>query len=163
MPEPQSSKSYVRPDKTAVLTCPHCGQQKAILADPFRGHKHKLKVRCLCNKHFTAFLEFRKRPRKLTLLRGTFINKTQGSGIISDLTIRDLSVIGLTFTSVNADSINLNDALGLKFNLDDEYRTEIRRDVIVRTIRQGGGFGCEIQISYGEHFSGPLEYYVSKL
>lgn len=162
MSESEFSKAYVRPDATAVLTCPHCGHQKVILAESFRGHRHKLRVKCLCSKPFNTFLEFRKRPRKQTLLRGTFVNNSKGSGTVNDLTVRDISVIGLTFTTLNTDSIKIGDELDVVFNLDDEHRTEIRRDVIVLTIRPGGAFGCEIQVSYGEHFSGPLGHFVMK-
>jgi len=44
MPDIEFTKIYVSPDNSAVLTCPHCGLQKVILADSFRGYKHKLKV-----------------------------------------------------------------------------------------------------------------------
>ena len=32
-----TKKTYVRPDNTAVLTCVHCGRQKVILAESFKG------------------------------------------------------------------------------------------------------------------------------
>ena len=162
MLESEFSKTYVRPDDTAVLTCPHCGHQKVVLAEAFRGHRHKLRVKCLCSKPFNVFLEFRKRHRKQTLLRGTFINNSRESGTVNNLTIRDLSVIGLTLTTINADNIKLKDELNVAFHLDDEHRTEIRRDVIVRTIRPGGAFGCEMQISYNGYSGGPLGYYIMK-
>ena len=162
MSESEFSKTYVRQDVTAVLTCPHCGHQKVILAEPFKGHRHKLRVKCLCGCPFNVFLEFRKRPRKQTQLRGTFSNNSRDCGTVNYLTIRDLSVIGLTFTTLNADNIKLGDALDVVFNLDDEHRTEIRRDVNVRTVRPDGAYGCEIEIAYGENFSGPLGNYIMK-
>jgi PilZ domain len=159
MSDSEFSKTYVRPDCTAVLTCPHCVHQKVIMADPFKGYKHKLKVKCSCNKIFKVFLEFRRRVRKAVFLRGTFMNHSQ-KGKICDLIIRDISVIGLSFTSLDTEAIKVGDELSIKFNLDDEYQTEICKDVIVRNIRRGA-VGCEIETIGDLAFQGPLGRYVS--
>ena len=158
--ESEFPKTHVRPDNTAVLTCPHCGLQRVIMADLYRGYKHKLKVKCSCNTIFKVFIEFRKRVRKNTCLRGTFINHSQ-KGSTCDLVIRDISVIGLTFTSIEATNIKLGDELSVEFKLDDEHQTAIKKDVIVRSVRPGA-VGCEIETSSDLAFYGPLGYYVSR-
>jgi hypothetical protein len=159
MPDTEFNKIYVRPDNSAVLTCPHCGLQKVILADSFRGYKHKLKVKCSCNYIFNVFLEFRKRVRKRTHLRGTFVNKTQKSGVCT-LVIRDISVIGLTFTTLETSDIKVGDELSIRFNLNDEYQTEVRRDAVVRNVRPGFA-GGEFEVSNESVFQGPLGHYVT--
>jgi len=98
-------KTYVRPDNTAVLTCSHCGLQKVIKADSFKGYKHKLKVKCSCNMVFTVNLEFRNRVRRKTYLRGTYTNHSQDntSGVLHVL---DVSVTGLSFTCLDVTKSN---------------------------------------------------------
>ena len=151
------SKTYVRPDGTAVLTCPHCGHQKVILAGSFQGYKHKLKVKCACKETFKVFLEFRRRIRKSVLLKGSYVDHTQND-TKCDVVILDISVIGLTFSSPDMPGVNVGDELSIKVILDDGYHTEIRRDAIVRNIRPTA-VGCEFENSGGV-LDGPLGYYV---
>ena len=158
MPESEFSKIYVRSDDTAVLICPYCTHWKRISADPFRGHKHKLKVKCFCGQTFKVFLEFRRKIRKRAFLKGTNINQAQ-KGSRSDIVILDISVIGLAFSSLVAPNFKVGDDLSLEFTLDDEQHTDIMRDVVVRNIRERR-IGCEFDI-YDEAFFGPIGVYVN--
>jgi hypothetical protein len=157
MPDSKVSKTYVRPDNTALLTCSHCGQQKVILADSFKGHKHKLKVKCLCQNTFIVNLEFRKSFRMKTKLTGTYINHSRGDSGVS-LLIHDISLTGLAFTNVNVKKIKIGDELTIEFTLDDEHKTKIRKDIIVRNVYQGS-VGCEYERSEAV-YEGPLGRYI---
>jgi len=157
MTEPKIPLTYVRPDNTAVLTCPHCGRQKTIQADSFRGHKHKLKVKYGCQNVFTVYLEFRKRQRKKTNLRGTYINNSQKTN--GNIIIRNISVSGLEFTSYDAHDFKVDDELTVTFNLDDEHMTEIRKDIVVRDVRKNS-IGCEFERAGDFAFDGPLGFYI---
>jgi len=158
LPKSEFSKTFVRPDNTAVLNCPQCGQKKVISADQFRGYKHKLKVKCLYKKAFKVFLEFRKKMRKRTNLQGTYINHSQ-KGCRCNLIILDISVTGLAFSCVDAPTFKVGDELSVEFTLNDEHQTEIRRDGIVGNVRPGV-VGAEFEISAESAFDGPLGYYV---
>lgn len=153
-------KTYVRPDNTAVLTCPHCGLQKVIKADSFKGYKHKLKVKCSCNGVFTVNLEFRNRVRKKTYLRGTYINHSQNdsSGVLHVL---DVSVTGLSFTCLDVTTFKVEDELSIEFTLDDEHLTEIKKEVIVRSVRQRS-VGCKY-VKEEDVFGSPLGHYVTQV
>jgi len=151
-------KTYVRPDNTAVLTCSHCGRQKVILADSFKGYKHKLKVKCSCNEVFTVNLEFRNRVRKKTHLRGTYVNHTQNDAT-GDLIIQDVSVTGLSFTCLDLKNFKEGDELSITFNLDDELQTEIVKIVVVKNIRQRS-IGCQFETSE-DIFGSPLGHYIT--
>jgi hypothetical protein len=151
------SKTYVRSNNRAVLICPYCGQFKSISADPFRGDKHKLKVKCFCKETFIVFLEFRKEVRKTTFLRGSYLDHSQ-KGSRCDIVILDISVGGLTFSSLDAPTLRIDDELGVEFSLDLEKGTDIKRDVIVKNIRQKR-VGCEFELSGGA-FDDQLGYYV---
>lgn len=146
MPESEFSKIYVR-DNKAVLICPYCGQWRRILADPFRGNKHKLKVKCFCNETFKVFLEFRKKVRKKIFLKGTYIDYSQ-KGSRCDIVILDISLIGVAFSSLDAPTLRSDDELGVEFTLDSKKGTDIKRDVIVRNINQTR-VGCEFELSGG--------------
>jgi hypothetical protein len=146
MPESKVPKTYVRPDNTAVLTCPHCKYQKVILANKFKGHNHKLKVKCRCQNVFKTFL------------RGTYINHSQkDSG--GYLVIENISVTGVAISSVDVNKFKVGDELSLEFTLDDEYGTEIKKEAIVRSVRQSI-IGCDFE-KPEDDFGSKLGYYIT--
>ena len=148
-------KIYVRPDNTAVLTCPHCRFQNVVLADSF--HKYRLNVKCVCQNVFTVILEFRKRVRRKTNLSGIFINHSQEDKSGS-LSIQDISVTGLSFTCKEVEKFKVGDELTIEFILDDEYKTKICKKVIVNNVREDS-VGCEYERSE-DTFGSSLGYYV---
>ena len=160
MPKTGVVRSYVRPDNTAVINCPFCKRQKEINVVPFTGSKSLLKIKCACKNVFNIQLEYRKRFRKRTNLNGTYVNHTQhnNSGKVH---IRDISVSGLGFTSMDIDKLKVDDELTLKFNLDDEQHTEITKEVTIKEIRKDA-IGCEFERGGEFAFDGPLGLYVSK-
>jgi hypothetical protein len=153
MSEPKTV--YVRPDKTVVFTCPHCGNQREVHVSLFKG-KNKLRIKC-CDI-FRVLIEFRKRVRKSPQLKGTYINHSQKNSK-GDLAVLDLSVTGLSFTSLNTHLFKMEDELTIEFMLDDEHRTLIRKDAIVRSVRESS-VGCEFTSGGDLAFEGPLGYYI---
>ena len=150
--------TYVRPDNTAVITCPHCGLQKTLQALSFKGHKHKLKVKCSCDKIFTANLEFRKKVRKNVNLRGTYINHSQKDKT-GTIVVRNISLGGLEFTSFDIHDFKVDDELTLTFTLHDEHMSEITKTAVVRDIRSNS-IGCEFERSGDYAYDGPLGYFI---
>ena len=148
--------TYIRPDNTAILTCPPCGHQREISADKFKG-KHKLKVKCLCKNVFAVILEFRSKPRKKTLLTGTYINHSQNESS-GNIVVENISMTGLAFRSYVATKFNVGDELSLEFNLDDDEHTQIKKKVIVRNLNQRF-IGCEFEGSR-DIFDNYLEHYL---
>ena len=153
-------RSYVRPDKTAVVSCPHCKLQKEIKVDKYTGSKSRLTIKCACKNVFKVQLEYRKRYRKKTNLRGKYVNhsKHNSSG---RLHVTNVSVSGLEFTTMDIHSFEVDDELTVTFNLDDEQRTEIIKDVIVRGVRKRS-IGCEFERGGDLAFDGPLGFYIMK-
>ena len=121
-------------------TCPHCSRQKSIQVDSFKGSKSTIKIKCGCKNVFTVNLEFRKRVRKNTHLRGTYVNHSQ-KGARGDIVVKNVSVSGLEFSTYDVNPFEIEDELTVEFNLDDEQHSEITKDVIVRDVRQKS-FGC---------------------
>ena len=153
--------TYVRPDKTAVITCPECGKQKTIQSITFKGHKHRLTVKCSCNEVFTVNLEFRKRKRKKVNLRGTYFNHSQ-DGKSGSIVVRDISLSGLEFTSFDIHDFKLEDEITLTFTLHDEHLSEIKKDAVVKDIRNNT-VGCEFERGGEFAYDGPLGFYIMSL
>jgi hypothetical protein len=158
VPKAKAAKTHVRPDNTAVITCPHCGTQKSVPVGSYKGNKSSLKIKCGCKNIFTVNLEFRKKVRKRTNLRGTYSNQSQ-RGNRGTIVIKNISVSGLEFSSMDAHNIKVEDELTVKFSLDDEQRSKIIKDVIVRDVRKNS-VGCEFEKSGEFAFDGPLGFYV---
>jgi len=158
MPPAKVSKTYIRPDNTAVISCPHCGRQKTINTESLKQHKSKLKVKCVCKNMFTVDLEFRKRVRKPTSLKGTYKNHSQKDRQ-GNIRVMNISVSGLEFSTLDIENFKEGDELTLTFNLDDEHRSEVRKEATVRAVRTKS-VGCEFVGSGNLAFDGPLGLYV---
>jgi hypothetical protein len=76
----------------------------------------------------------------------------------ADIVILDVSVIGLTFSSLYIPSLKVEDMLRIEFTLDDMQQNEVMRDVVVRNVWQKR-VGCEY-LAPGRSFEGPLGFYV---
>ena len=157
MSDSKVSKTYIRPDNTFVLTCPHCGHQKIISVDSFKAHHKELNIKCVCKNIFKVILEFRKNVRKNALLRGTYINHSQ-NGSKGKLIIQDISLSGIAFSCFEVKNFTVGDELSVKFNLEDEYQTEIEKEAIVRGVRLRT-IGCEFK-EYEKLSGSKLGYYV---
>ena len=156
------TKSYVRPDKTVVITCPHCNRQRVVNVTSFKEHKYRFTVKCACQKIFTAQIEFRQRVRKNTFLRGTYTNLSQ-ENISGQMTVKNLSVSGLEFATYDSmDNFKIEDELHVKFNLDDAHFTEISREVIVRQVRRNS-VGCEFTEQGNIALDGPIGTYLATI
>ena len=151
----EPKKIYVRPDNTIVLTCPYCGLQREVLVSFFRD-KRKLRIKCCYS--FRVIIEFRKRIRKKIQLNGTYVNHSQEDRE-DNLTIQDLSISGLSFTCFNSHLFKVGDELTLEFMLDDEHQTVIKKEAIVRNMRESS-VGCEFTSDTELVFTGPWGYYV---
>ena len=149
MLKPFYTKIYVGPDKKALIVCPHCAEWKEISVDRFRDSKRKLNVNCICKRTFRVFLEFRKKVRKETFLRGTYINHSQ-MGIKSEIVILNISATGLAFSNLDIFTFEEGNDISVEFTLDDEQKTVIKKNAVVRNIRQKR-VGCEFDI-YDEAF-----------
>jgi hypothetical protein len=158
MAKAKTVKTYIRPDNTAVITCPQCGRQKTLEIDSLKGHKSTLKVKCGCKNIFTVILEFRHRVRKPTNLRGTCINHSQNNRH-NNIKVKNISVSGLEFSSMDVGNFKINDDLTLEFTLDDEHRSEIKKEATVRDVRTNS-VGCEFVGSGDLAFDGPLGFYI---
>ena len=108
------------------------------LCKNFRHHEVQeyasgLKAKCRCGEVFGFTLEFRKHYRKKVGLPGEYI--IQGKGEKGEVIIRDLSLSGIQFESLNPHQISIDDMLEVKFKIDNPLGSEIRKMVRVIWVR----------------------------
>ena len=136
---------YVEQDNKAIIVCPHCAEGKKISVARFKGSKHKFNIKCICKRTYKVFLEFREKVRQETFLRGTCINHSQ-MGIQSDINILDISETGLAFSNLDIFTFEVGNDISVKFTLNDDKKTVIKKNAVVRNFRQKR-IGCEFYTS----------------
>ena len=60
--------------------------------------------------------------------------------------MKNLSLGGLEFVSMDVDKFEIDDEIAVSFKLDNEERTTIKKEVIVKDVRDNT-VGCEFQKS----------------
>jgi hypothetical protein len=122
-------KVYVDDTKQITIVCPKCGFTTSINISNLTDKKKKLKAKCKCREVFEFTLEFRKHYRKDVRLPGEYV--VQKSGEKGEIIVENLSLGGIQFATLRRHQISTDDALELKFKLDNSMRTEIRRSAKV--------------------------------
>ena len=96
--------------------------------------------------------------RKRVNLRGTYTIHSE-KPIRGNIIVKNLSVDGLEFSSMDHHTFKVEDELTVEFRLDDEQQSEITKVVIVKDVRKYS-VGCEFERSGDLAFNGPLGFYV---
>ncbi len=135
-------KIHVRENNSATLVCPYCRTVKHFDAERYRNQRHIFSVRCRCNQVFSILLDFRRHYRKQTSLHGTYQILSEGGvggGIIH---IHNLSRSGLGFTISGLHAMQQGQVVEVDFQLSDKNKTVLKKQAIVRSVRQNS-IGCE--------------------
>ena len=137
--EPQ--KAFVREDGTTVLKCPFCRHARTVSVQQIKDKKKVIKVKCSCQKSYSVSLELRKLYRKSAALNGKYVNLSQNneSGM---MIVKDVSMGGIGFDAVGGSSIAKGHELEVTFTLDDAHSSVIKKQVVVRIVRNKF-VGCE--------------------
>jgi hypothetical protein len=156
----KSTKAFVRPDHTAIIACPYCQCRKEIPVEKFKGNKYCLKIKCSCKEVYTLNLEFRKKARKKTNLRGKFTNHSQ-KNFRGDIVVKNLSLGGLDFATMEIDKFKNGDEVTVSFKLDNADKTTIKKEVTVCSVRkQSNSVGCEFTKSSDIALDKDLGFYL---
>jgi predicted RNA-binding Zn-ribbon protein involved in translation (DUF1610 family) len=134
-------KIYVDKNNQAMFICPMCGFEKIIDAMNLRGQKDIVKGECRCKETYQFVLEYRRHHRKDVSLSGEYIVPKIGEK--GSLTVRQLSLTGIQFESLKPHQISKDDILEVKFKLNDQKESEIRKQVKVIWVKDsivGGQF-----------------------
>lgn len=141
---------YIHAGRGATIACPACGTMGDFPPEQVAGLNGPRAVRCPCGTDFVAFFERRRYFRKPTKIYGRW--KTDGRVAPQPMLVKDVSRGGLCFEVLAEDmgplkgSCDLKpaDAVLVEFRLDDDKRSLIRGEVVVRSV-SGARIGAEFE------------------
>jgi hypothetical protein len=140
-------KIYVNDDNKATIICPKCAFTKEIDMTNFKNTQKRVKGKCRCGEVFGFIIEFRKNYRKKVRLAGEYrINGKEKKG---EIIVEDLSMNGIRFVNLGLHQIWIDDTLEIKFELDNQMRSEINTLVQVVWVKDQ---------MVGAKFSGPKTF-----
>ena len=132
-------KIYLSDKDTAQFECPKCHKKKEVNVSKYKTLETsiKLNVKCPCGYAYTVSLERRKFHRKETSIPGKFnFCPLFGSDQAGSMTVLDISKGGLRLKMTTTPIFERGDILEVEFNLDNNTRTPIKKQVFVRNIRK---------------------------
>jgi hypothetical protein len=138
---PLQRRTPVNDDNVARIVCPACLAVKSSTVGKFRNVRHTVTVKCRCGNTFQVMFEFRKSYRKPTDLSGTYAMAPPASGA-GQVKIKNLSLTGLCFEVTGIHDIKVGLKAMLTFTLDDRKKTQINKQVTIRSV-QGQVIGVE--------------------
>jgi hypothetical protein len=101
--------------------------------------------------------ERRRFERKAVQMSGALLDQ-QTQVNLATVTILDLSLGGVGFVSPQR-AIKMEERFTLIFRLDDDCRTTIREDIVVRSVTDSQHVGAEFL--YQEHYNFDLDFYLA--
>jgi len=110
---------------------------------------NRIKAKCQCGCIFDVpdvVIEARKFYRKRTRLPGSYAKTVVDA--MGCMTVHDVSFTGIRFQTEKEHDLALEEVLGVRFVLDDQKHTEIRRTVVIRHV-QGRCIGAEFCDMHG--------------
>jgi hypothetical protein len=107
---------------------------KTVNVEKLKRREQPLKIRCTCKETFSVTFEFRRAHRKETNLVGEYCRLPAREGW-HGMTVRNISSTGVGFETKNPHDLREGDQAGVRFVLDDAKRSEIKRDIIVRVVK----------------------------
>lgn len=141
-------KVFINDRNMAMFACPACETTKTVDVSEYKDIDKavKVKCKCKCGNAYTAILERRKFFRKETNLSGVCIAGRDDRCLMS---VKDILRSGLGLKLNHKPDFKANDKKIVKFYLDDEPRSLIKKEVIVRIIR---GFDVGVEFLSFEHY-----------
>ena len=152
--EPQ--KAFVREDGTTVLKCPYCRHARTVSVQKIKDKKKVIKVKCSCKESYSVSLELRKLYRKSTNLKGRYVNLSMNNET-GTMVVKDVSMGGIGFDAVGANRIEIDHELEVTFTLDDTHSSVIKKQVIVKIVRDNF-VGCEFR--HAHEYDKSLGFYL---
>lgn len=151
-------KVYFNKKHEAIFTCPNCKLSRLVNVKKFRENNDVVGVKCSCDCVYyinELVPESRKFQRKKANLAGSFLQTT--TNMHHFIHVMDLSFSGLKFRTEKDHDLEIGEIVGVRFVLDDDNGTEVRRTAAVRRVngRNIGAEFCDTQV-----FDMELIYYL---
>ena len=149
-------KTFVKEDGTTVLKCPHCRYARTVSVIKFIGKQKVINVKCSCMKSYSVKLIQRKMYRKSTNLKGNYTNLSLNNEL-GMMIVKDVSMGGIGFEVIGGNRIKKEHELMVTFTLDDTHSSVIKKQVVVRNVRDKF-VGCEFL--HANEYSKALGFYL---
>lgn len=129
-----TEKIFANQDGTTTIICPQCGKLKQADISKFIDIRSvvRIRCRCICGYSYIAELERRRFVRKKSNFSGSFSRTDNGRKGI--MTVCDISRSGLKLKVSTNEMFKIGDELSVEFRLDDNLRSLVRKNVIIRKI-----------------------------
>lgn len=130
-------KAFITRDNKVTFSCPQCKGIRTVDVTQYKTLEKavKIKVHCPCGHDYPVMLERRKQYRKAVSLPGTFTHmlnhRPAGKGT---MVVKDVSRHGLQMRVNNSHHMKVGDLLEVDFKLDDNKRSPIHKEVVIRKI-----------------------------
>ena len=127
-------KAFIDSEGKAVIKCPECHEARVV---DVKGYSKldqfvRFKVTCPCKHSYRVILERREYFRKSVNFRGICLIR---NGVVRvNINVHDLSRKGLRIELLKETRVEVGDKMTVEFRLDDEKKTLIRKDAVVRSI-----------------------------
>ncbi len=134
----------VRADGTAAVSCPECVCLKNVPVGGLQNVKRPLRVKCVCGAVFPILLEFRQQHRKSTDLDGYYVQKELYRDFAKpenkkqtkiNCRLKNISRDGVGFVKLSQQQVLEGGSVWLQFTLDDQKKSTITREVVVKSVR----------------------------
>ncbi|AOY59890.1 MULTISPECIES: PilZ domain-containing protein [Desulfococcus] len=127
-------KAFIDNSGEAVIKCPRCHATRVVDVKEYSRLDHivRFKVTCPCKHVYRVILERREFFRKPVRLTGV-CRMREGVPAV-DIHIHNLSRKGLRIELMKDDPPAIGDKVTVEFRLDDEKKTLIRKEALVRTL-----------------------------
>ena len=138
-------KAFISSNNKVTFSCPQCKYTRTVDVSKYKALEKavKIKVHCPCGHDYPVMIERRKQFRKAVSLPGTFTRiynqRRAGSG---SMVVKDVSRNGLSIRVNDASHMNVGEILEVDFKLDDNKRSPILKEVVIRKI-SGYDLGTE--------------------
>ena len=132
-----AEKVFVTEDDMAVFECPQCKKAKRVDVSRFKDTPQaaKIRVKCSCGHIYKVILERRKSFRKDVNFPGTYTyvlpDYREDKG---GITVKDLSRSGVKIKLNVKKELKIGDILLVEFQLDDNQRSRIKKDAVIKKI-----------------------------
>ncbi len=152
-------KVFITASNMATFVCPKCQHSRTKNVSQYKDIQTAVKVKCKCpcGNIYHVLLERRKDLRKTLNLPGTYHGITDES-LRGTMVVKDLSRSGMNLQLNVKKAFEVSDKLQVEFNLDDNQRSLIRKEVVIRSVR---GFNIGVEFTTTDHYDalGPYLLY----
>lgn len=132
-------KVFISNNNTATFVCPQCGNVTTTDVSKYAAIDQKVTVKCRCNcgNNFKVTLEKRRQYRKSVDLPGAFFFRMDNGDIgKGSMRVVDISSNGFKLKLNVARNFAIGEPLRVEFHLNDNRRTFIEKEVIVRNVKK---------------------------